>query len=856
MALPPPVFEGSEKRLEVTFANAALSANALGLRLLPRSSIDELMTLARCEVLSHTRGTAFDAYVLSESSLFVFPHKLVLKTCGNTKLLAALPRLLAHADALGLTPRCVRFTRFAYLFPALQPDPHRAFEDEASTIDAALINVQHFAHRSVSVAPCSGDRDDALYHVYVAAANEAAAVPEGATLEVCMSGLDPAYCANNFMHDSFDGCAKKTTEQCGLRAAAPLGDIVDAYVFDPCGYSMNGLHDAVGGFTTCHIAPEDACSYASVEVHVPSAKILADMLHAHVADAGGIQDAHLAIADSCRRLFGARNVVVAATGDATALAGAYAASGWHAAVTLSQSVAVCASVMESQTPPLSMAMAKVPAMQQAEEEEESRPDSPTAKSDGSEETMMATAASLMSSMSFSSESMETVLAGEDNKAGLMQPFVADCVLLKSWSVDQDAVCRQLAREHERLSCTEDSFYLMDLGVVSRRMEAWRHHLPRVTPFYAVKCNDNPRLLAHLVRLGCGFDSASPAELELAIRAGACSGIDAVSMQDRVVYANCCKPMSYLTHMQTTGACSLTTFDSSCELRKCVSKYPSCRLLLRIRADDPNARCQLGHKYGAEPEEAFALLEEAHALGANLAGVSFHVGSGGDDEEKNSQGDTSAAKAFRYAIATARELFDIGRERYGFTMNVLDIGGGFPGGENGMPGAHFVRTTRAIREELATHFPEQMGVRLIAEPGRYFAEAACTYATRIIGMRSRPTRREDGILVPHTDYTLSDGLYGSFNNVMYDHAELTYRVVHVSDDRANGISDGNATSARLFGPTCDGLDTVIENTMLPELSLGDLVVFPAMGAYTRTGSCDFNGVAVTAANFVFVSSQSD
>ena len=45
-------------------------------------------------------------------------------------------------------------------------------------------------------------------------------------------------------------------------------------------------------------------------------------------------------------------------------------------------------------------------------------------------------------------------------------------------------------------------------------------------------------------------------------------------------------------------------------------------------------------------------------------------------------------------------------------------------------------------------------------------------------------------------------------------------------------------------------------MLPELALGDLVVFPAMGAYTRTGSCDFNGVAVTAANFVFVSSQSD
>ena len=235
MAYPPPVFEGSEKRLEVVFSPPPLSANALGLRALPRATIDELMTLARCAVLSHTRGAACDAYVLSESSLFVYPHKLVLKTCGNTQLLGTLPRLLELSAGLGLALRCVRFTRFAYLFPTLQPDPHRAFADEVMALDRILSSNARLAHRAVNVAGGGGNGgSDGAFHVYVAAESAAAATPDGATLEICMTGLDAEYCARHFQHGSHASAAA-CTDGCGLRAAAPLGDLVDAYLFDPCG---------------------------------------------------------------------------------------------------------------------------------------------------------------------------------------------------------------------------------------------------------------------------------------------------------------------------------------------------------------------------------------------------------------------------------------------------------------------------------------------------------------------------------------------------------------------------------------------------------------------------------------------
>lgn len=115
-AWPTPVFEGSEKRLEVDFAPSDLR----GLRSLSRAQLDQLMVHAGCCIVSDRHNDQFDAYVLSESSLFVFPHKLVLKTCGTTKILHAIPLLLELAAITGCLLKRCKYSRASFLYPQFQ----------------------------------------------------------------------------------------------------------------------------------------------------------------------------------------------------------------------------------------------------------------------------------------------------------------------------------------------------------------------------------------------------------------------------------------------------------------------------------------------------------------------------------------------------------------------------------------------------------------------------------------------------------------------------------------------------------------------------------------------------------------
>ena len=113
---PTPVFEGSEKRLEIDFSRTIGS----GLRSLSRAQLDQLMEQAGCCIVSDRHNDQFDAYVLSESSLFVFPTKLVLKTCGTTKILCAIPLLLEYATSLGCNPQRCKYSRASFLYPHYQ----------------------------------------------------------------------------------------------------------------------------------------------------------------------------------------------------------------------------------------------------------------------------------------------------------------------------------------------------------------------------------------------------------------------------------------------------------------------------------------------------------------------------------------------------------------------------------------------------------------------------------------------------------------------------------------------------------------------------------------------------------------
>jgi hypothetical protein len=113
------MFEGPEKNLEVVFrkmgdehtdtssgelfgTDYTVPNQRVGLRRLERDDLDLICSRARCTILSSISNQYLDAYVLSESSLFVYPYMLVLKTCGTTTLLRVIATLIALGGKLGL----------------------------------------------------------------------------------------------------------------------------------------------------------------------------------------------------------------------------------------------------------------------------------------------------------------------------------------------------------------------------------------------------------------------------------------------------------------------------------------------------------------------------------------------------------------------------------------------------------------------------------------------------------------------------------------------------------------------------------------------------------------------------------
>ncbi|KAF4120613.1 S-adenosylmethionine decarboxylase [Geosmithia morbida] len=148
-------FEGPEKLLEVWFAPSPSilppGAHVDGLKSVSGDVWVDMLDLVNCKILSVLKSDTVDAYLLSESSMFVFPHKLILKTCGTTTLLLGLQRMLHiaalyagfpfhNADSVenirsAATPYRVFYSRKNFLFPDKQHGPHRSWKQEVKFLD-------------------------------------------------------------------------------------------------------------------------------------------------------------------------------------------------------------------------------------------------------------------------------------------------------------------------------------------------------------------------------------------------------------------------------------------------------------------------------------------------------------------------------------------------------------------------------------------------------------------------------------------------------------------------------------------------------------------------------------------------
>ncbi|EDV59590.1 ornithine decarboxylase 2 [Drosophila erecta] len=364
-------------------------------------------------------------------------------------------------------------------------------------------------------------------------------------------------------------------------------------------------------------------------------------------------------------------------------------------------------------------------------------------------------------------------------------------------------------EQADLQNLDQALNICDLSNLERKLRLWHKLMPRIEPHYAVKCNDDPVVVKVLADLGTGFDCASKNELKLVLGLGV--------SPERIIFAHPCRPASHLKYAKEQQVVN-GTVDNEFEVYKLRKHHPDSNLIIRFKSEAKKALCPLGDKYGCDAEtDAAALMLLAKALDLKVTGTSFHVGSG-----------CSEVEAYDRAIEKAESIFKVG-ELIGHKMELLDVGGGFPGADDEM----FEEIAHAVNTSVKLRFPDER-VRIISEPGRFFVEAAYTLICKVHAKRE--VRSQDGKL-DSMMYYLNDGIFGAFAGMFYYPEEMAPELYL---DEAASLPKLKSV---LWGPSCDALDKISGHLLLPSLNPGDLLGFRNMGAYTMPIASPFNGFDV-------------
>ena len=262
-------FEGPEKKFEIDFRRKVGSEE--GLFEVSDETWQKLLDKAACTIIGKKQSKECKMYVLSESSLFVYRRRLIIKTCGITTLMEfASPLLQLVSDErnewnkdlsapLALEVEYASFSRKNFIYPERQPDCHSSFQSEIAILEGLfpggsgyVLGPLNKEHWNFFVADYTKEED-------------AQGNPADQTLEVIMTGLCPKK-MQQFFNEKGDKDAEVVTVESGIDGIIP-GSLIDAKLFEPCGYSMNGLTDS-GHYWTIHITPEDHCSFVSFETNL------------------------------------------------------------------------------------------------------------------------------------------------------------------------------------------------------------------------------------------------------------------------------------------------------------------------------------------------------------------------------------------------------------------------------------------------------------------------------------------------------------------------------------------------------------------------------------------------------------
>jgi ornithine decarboxylase len=321
--------------------------------------------------------------------------------------------------------------------------------------------------------------------------------------------------------------------------------------------------------------------------------------------------------------------------------------------------------------------------------------------------------------------------------------------------------------------------------------------------YAVKANPSPDLLRILWDSGVThYDVASLGEVRLVAE----TLPDAVLCFMHPVKAEEAIEEAYFTYGVRTF--SLDTQDELDKIMRATRDATDLSLLVRIRVSSEHSKLSLASKFGAEPDELTRLLF-ATRQAADAMGICFHVGS-----------QAMSPAAYAEALGKVRDAI----VSAAITVDIVDVGGGFPSWYPGMePPA--LETYFDIISNAYEALPISYSAELWCEPGR----ALCAeYASVLVRVEKRRG----------SELYINDGAYGALFDAAHIGWRYPVRMVREieSDTRDMGFS--------FYGPTCDDLDHMAGPFDLPaDVAAGDYIEVGMIGAYGCAMRTGFNGFGV-------------
>ncbi len=351
--------------------------------------------------------------------------------------------------------------------------------------------------------------------------------------------------------------------------------------------------------------------------------------------------------------------------------------------------------------------------------------------------------------------------------------------------------------------------IIDFDIINENYDRFLDSFPGGQVFYAVKANANPQVIQFVVDKHGGLEIASLAELERSLDAGATG--------EQIICSNPIKNPLFIERMHRAGVYAMVV-DSTWEVEKVAEYAPGSRVYVRLAVDNHGSVLPLAGKFGVSGAEALALFDQARELGLQPIGLSFHVGS-----------QCLSVQNWVNAIRTCGEVWEAA-EAMGHQMSFLDIGGGFPAGhyhDASIPTIEEIGA--ATMAAIAEYIPPTDDLMLVLEPGRGLVGESGRLLVSVVGKAKRGD---------------STWLYldaGVFNGLMETFEGFPPIVAHLNE----AAQLRPTVRYTLAGPSCDSCDVVARDIELPEVHIGDRLMFFDTGAYTNEYAVAFNGFPIPA-----------